>query len=99
MSTEELRPEIAGIDAKVYPGMFEDEVQATIKIDNQEITVLASKSDVVMDGPTPTAEGTPGKLKVYLVDASPKGFLVDLPGEALGSTKRVRISSTAVHRM
>lgn len=98
MSNEELRSEIAAVAANVYPGMFDEEVQATIKVGDREVTVFTSKSNVVTDR-APSETGTPGRLKVYLVDVSEKGFLIDLPGEALGATRRLRVDKSMVHRM
>ena len=99
MSNEPLGTEIAGLQAQVYPGMFDEEVQATIKVGGREITVVTSLDDVVLETPRPSDSGSPGKLKVYLVDATEDSFLVDLPGEALGTTKRVKVERGAVSRV
>ena len=98
MSNEELRSEVAAVPANIYPGMFDEEVQATIKVGGREVTVFTAKSNVVTDK-APSEKGTPGRLKVYLVDVSEKGFLIDLPGEALGATRRVRVAKDMVYRM
>lgn len=99
MSNEPLGIEIGGIQAQVFPGMFDEEVQATIKIGEREITVLASREDVVLETPRPSNAGSPGKLKVYLVDATKDGFLIDLPGEALGTTKRVIVNRSLISKV
>jgi hypothetical protein len=100
MAENELKTETAALEADVFPGMFEDEVQATVKVDNKEVTVITSRKDVdIGDVAKPSATGTSGRLKVYLVEASEKGYLIDLPGEALGSTKRLRVNRSQIHKV
>jgi len=97
--TDELRTGMGTVDARVYPGMFADEVQATVKLNEKEVTVLTSKANVVIDDATPSEGGSKGKLKVYLVDVSAEGLLIDLPGEALGTTKRLRVDGSSITRI
>ena len=91
-SNGDLNTEVLEIPAKVYPGMFEREFQATITVHGLEITVIVSGDDIILDR-SPSEAGVAGKLKVFLVDADDKGLLIDLPGEPLGATRRFRIPS------
>ena len=89
-SNGDLNTQVLEIPAKVYPGMFEREFQATITIRGREITVIVSRDDVSFER-TPSEAGVAGKLRVFLVDADDRGLLIDLPGEPLGTTRRFRI--------
>ena len=89
-SNGNLNTEVLEIPARVYPGMFDREFQATITVCGREITVIVSSDDVVLQR-TPSEAGVAGKLKVFLVDADDRGLLIDLPGEPLGTTRRFRI--------
>ena len=91
-SNGDLNTEVLEIPAKVYPGMFEREFQATISVLGLAITVIVSTDDVIFEG-TLSEAGVNGKLKVFLVDSDDKGLLIDLPGEPLGTTRRFRIPS------
>src|SRR3954469_25901093 len=95
----ELKTELGRLDAQVYPGMFSNEVQATINVNGKEVTVITSREHVELDANLqPTDAGTKGKLKVYLVEATENGYLVDLPGEALGTSKRIIVDRSAIKR-
>ena len=91
MPNGELNTEFLEFPAMVYPGMFDRELQATISFSGQEITVIVSSDDVVLEGMPPQDTGSVGKLIVSLVDANDRGFLIDLPGEPLGASRRFRI--------
>ncbi len=91
-SNGDLNTKVLEIPAKVYPGMFEREFQATITVHGLAITVIVSTDDVIFEG-TPSEAGVNGKLKVFLVDSDDRGLLIDLPGEPLGTTRRFRIPS------
>ena len=91
-SNGDLNTQVLEIPAKVYPGMFDREFQATITIYGREITVIVSRGDVTFQR-TPSEMGVAGKLKVFLVDADDSGWLIDLPGEPLGANRRFRIPS------
>lgn len=79
------------VPAKVYPGMFEREFQATTKIQGRVVTVIVSGGDIIVDRIPPPEAGVSGKLRVFLVDADEGHFLIDLPGEPLGTSRRFRI--------
>ncbi len=91
-SNGDLNTKVLEIPAKVYPGMFDREFQATITVHGLAITVFVSSDDVTFEG-TPSEAGVTGKLKVFLVDSDDRGLLIDLPGEPLGTTRRLRIPS------
>ena len=48
-SNGDLNTEVLEIPAKVYPGMFEREFQATITVHGLEITVIVSGDDIILD--------------------------------------------------
>lgn len=89
-SNPELNTEVLEVPATVYPGMFERELQATLKIQGQEVTVLVSPSDVIVER-VPSDAGIRGKLKIFLVGADERSIVIDLPGEPLGTYRRFRI--------
>lgn len=91
MPNGELNTEMFEFPAMVYPGMFDRELQATINFSGQQITVIVSNDDVVLKEMPPEDTGSVGKLIVSLVDADDRGFLIDLPGEPLGASRRFRI--------
>lgn len=91
MPNGELSTESLEIPATVFPGMFEREFQATIIYRGRPITVIVSPDDVVLEGAIPSDAGSAGRLRVYLVDADDKGLLIDLPGEPLGWSRRLRV--------
>jgi hypothetical protein len=92
-SNNELNTEVLEIPATVYPGMFEREFQVAIKIRGREIIVIVSGDDVIFAEARPSETGSKGRLRVFLVDADERGFLIDLPGEPLGISRRFRIPS------
>ena len=91
----ELTPQWLEIPAKIYPGMFERELQATIEISGKEVTVIVSRDDVVLEktvSPVLPDTGVPGKLLVSLLDEDDEtGLLISLPGEPLGFNRRFRV--------
>ena len=90
-SNSELNTEVREIPATVYPGMFDREFQVAVRIRGQEIIVIVSGDDVILAEARPSEAGSKGKLRVFLVTADKKGFLFDLPGEPLGTTRRFRV--------
>ena len=92
-SNRELDTEVLEIPATVYPGMFDREFQAAVKIRGREIIVIVSGDDVIFAEARPSETGSKGRLRVFLVTADDKGFLLDLPGEPLGTTRRFRVPS------
>jgi len=91
-SNGELSTEVLEIPAKVYPGMFDRELQATVVIRGRAINLIVSGDDVVLGDEPPSEAGASGKIRVFLVDADAEGLLIDLPGEPLGTSRRIRIS-------
>jgi len=90
-SNRELDTGVLEIPATVYPGMFDREFQAAVKIGGREIIVIVSGDDLILAEVAPSETGSKGKLRVFLVTADDRGFLLDLPGEALGTTRRFRV--------
>jgi hypothetical protein len=90
-SNRDLDTEVIEVPAKVYPGTFERELQATVNIQGQEVTVIVSSGDVVIEETPPPESGILGKLNVLLVGADEQSVVVDLPGEPLGTYRRFRI--------
>ena len=81
-------PAIIKIPARIYPGMFEREVQVTVKIDGEEINLIVPTDSVEMPEAA-SDEGTKGLLRVEIVQKTSDGFLVDLPGEVQGASSRI----------
>jgi hypothetical protein len=92
-SNNELDTGMLEIPATVYPGMFDREFQVAVNIRGREIIVIVSGDDVTLDEARPSETGSKGRLRVFLVTADERGFLLDLPGEPLGATRRFRIPS------
>jgi len=90
-SSNELDTGVLEIPATVYPGMFDREFQVAVRIRGREIIVIVSGDDVILAEAGPSEAGSKGKLRVFLVTADKKGFLFDLPGEPLGTTRRFRV--------
>lgn len=91
MANGELHTEHLEVPARVYPGMFDREVQATVVIEGHEITVIASPDDVVLEDGAPSENGTKARLRVAVVQADQNSLLIDLPGEPLGASRRFRV--------
>lgn len=82
------------IPAKIYPGMFRGEVQATIHIGGQEINLIVPDDVVKFPEQELTAGGVDGVLIADIVRRTPDGYLVNLPGEVQGATNRVEYAAT-----
>ena len=81
-------PGIIKIPAKIYPGMFEGEVQVTVEIGGEEINLIVSVDFVDMPEENLTDDGVAGELHIEIVEKIPSGYLVHLPGEVQGASNR-----------
>ena len=82
-------PGIIKFHATIYPGMFEGEVQVTVKIDDEEINLIVS-TDSVEISEAPTDDGVQGLLRAEIVERNEDGLLIDLPGEVQGASSRIQ---------
>lgn len=78
------------IPAKIYPGMFERECEVTVTVRGREVNVIVPTDYVTLEG-SASDEGTEGLLIVPIVDVIGGDYLIDLPGEALGVSRRMKI--------
>lgn len=84
-------PGIIKFSATIYPGMFEGEVQVTVKINNEEINLIVSTDSVEMSE-APTDDGVQGLLRAEIVERTKDGLLIDLPGEVQGVSSRIQFA-------
>jgi hypothetical protein len=85
-------PGIVRIPATIYKGMFDREVQVTVKIDQERINLIVPIDSVEMSEP-PNDEGVEGVLCAEIVEKTKDGLLIDLPGEVQGVSSRVTYTS------
>ncbi len=81
-------PEVHEISATVYPGMFEGELQVSVKINDEEINLIVSTDFVTFTEPL-SDEGVKGTLRAEVVEKTDEGILISLPGEVQGASNRV----------
>jgi hypothetical protein len=81
------------IPARIYPGMFRGEVQATVRIGEQEINLIVPDDSVKYSSKDLTNDGVDGIIFADIVSATPDGYLVNLPGEVQGATNRIEYAT------
>lgn len=81
------------IPARIYPGIFPGEVQATVVINNQDIHLIVSSESVRHEQEIVT-KGIDGVLIAEIVSKTNDGYLINLPGEVQGATNRVEYAVT-----
>ena len=79
---------IIDLPATIYPGMFEGEVQVTVKINGDEINLIVSMDSVEITE-EPSDKGLEGTLLAEIVNKTDKGYLIHLPGEVQGASNRI----------
>lgn len=87
----------AKIPARVFPGIFDEEFQVTVRIGQQEVSSNVAGDFVVVEG-KPGEDGIDGFLKIDIVDDTGDAFVVVLPGEVEGLPSRVSVPKEMVSR-
>ena len=82
-------PEIIEIPAVIYPGMFEGELQVSVKIEGEEINLMVSPDSVKLTT-SPNDKGVEGTLLAQVVQRTADEVLIHLPGEVQGASNRIQ---------
>ncbi len=87
-------PGIFEIPAVIYKGMFESEVQVTIKPNGDDIHLFAPINSVELAGEAPHGDvGVKGILKAEIVEKTSDGYLIYFPGDVQNGSNRLILRS------
>lgn len=91
-----FRPGYGFVRCDLAPAQFEGETLVSIvRLDGGSAVAIVGKGDTRPHGPV--NQPTVGDVIVTVIERIDKGFLVELPAEAINSTSRVRVPEARVH--